>query len=44
MRVLAISQVEDTSHPLESKVLIGLTPAYGFKEPKLITFNFEDYI
>jgi hypothetical protein len=44
MRVLAISQVEDTDHPLKSKILVRLTPAYGFKEPNLIIFNFEDHI
>jgi hypothetical protein len=44
MRVLAISMVEGTEHPLKSKLLVRLTPAYGFKEPNLIIFNFEDHI
>jgi len=44
MKVLALSLQEDAAHPLKSKVLVRLTPAYGFKEPNLIIFNFEDHI
>ncbi|KAL2060898.1 hypothetical protein VTL71DRAFT_8950 [Oculimacula yallundae] len=44
MRVLAISLTEDVPHPLKSQVMVRLTPAYGFKEPNLIIFNFVDHI
>jgi len=44
MRVLALSVEEGAEHPLKSKLLVRLTPAYGFKEPNLIIFNFEDHI
>ncbi|KAF8856088.1 hypothetical protein BDZ45DRAFT_654548 [Acephala macrosclerotiorum] len=44
MRVLALSIEEDAPHPLQSKVLVRLTPAYGFKHPNLIIFNFLDHI
>lgn len=44
MKVLALSLQEEPKHPLKSKLLVRLTPAYGFKEPKLIIFNFEDHI
>ncbi|KAE8445992.1 hypothetical protein EG329_012631 [Mollisiaceae sp. DMI_Dod_QoI] len=44
MRVLALTLEEDAEHPLKSTVLVRLTPAYGFKEPNLIIFNFEDHI
>jgi hypothetical protein len=44
MRVLALSLQEDADHPLKSKLLVRLTPAYGFKEPNLIIFNFQDHI
>jgi len=44
LRVLAIGMVEGTEHPLKSTLLVRLTPAYGFKEPNLIIFNFQDHI
>lgn len=44
MRVLAICMKEDPDHPLKSTLLVRLTPAYGFKEPNLIIFNFKDHI
>jgi hypothetical protein len=44
MRVLALSLEERADHPLKSTLLVRLTPAYGFKEPNLIIFNFEDHI
>jgi hypothetical protein len=44
MRVLALSLKESASHPLKSKLLVRLTPAYNFKSPNLIIFNFADHI
>ncbi|RFU26468.1 hypothetical protein B7463_g9870, partial [Scytalidium lignicola] len=44
MKFLALSLEDSSDHPLKSKALVRLTPAYGFKEPKLIIFNFEDHI
>jgi len=44
MKVLALSIADKADHPLKSKLLVRLTPAYGFKEPNLIIFNFEDHI
>lgn len=44
MRVLALSLEEGAEHPLKSKLLVRLTPAYNFKEPNLIIFNFVDHI
>ena len=44
MRVLALSIEEDAEHPLKSKLLVRLTPAYGFKEPNLIIFNFQYHV
>ncbi|OWP03608.1 hypothetical protein B2J93_7626 [Marssonina coronariae] len=44
MRIIAISLTENQNHPLNSKVMVRLTPAYGFKEPSLIIFNFQDHI
>ncbi len=44
MKILALSLNENADHPLKSQLLARLTPAYGFKEPKLIIFNFEDHI
>ncbi|TVY81322.1 SET and MYND domain-containing protein [Lachnellula suecica] len=44
MRVLALSLEEGAEHPLKSELLVRLTPAYGFKEPNLIIFNFEDHV
>ncbi len=44
MRILALSLEENADHPLKSQLLVRLTPAYGFKDPKLIIFNFEDHI
>ncbi|CZS97211.1 uncharacterized protein RAG0_06374 [Rhynchosporium agropyri] len=44
MRVVALSLTEDVDHPLKSQVMVRLTPAYGFKEPNLIIFNFVDHI
>lgn len=44
MRVLALSIEEDADHPLKSTLLVRLTPAYGFKQPNLIIFNFEDHV
>lgn len=44
MRVLALSLTENKSHSLKSQLLVRLTPAYGFKEPNLIIFNFVDHI
>lgn len=44
LKVLALSLEENADHPLKSTLLVRLTPAYNFKEPKLIIFNFEDHI
>ncbi|TVY38344.1 hypothetical protein LSUB1_G002620 [Lachnellula subtilissima] len=44
MRVLALCLKEGADHPLKSTLLVRLTPAYGFKQPNLIIFNFEDHI
>ncbi|KAH6717318.1 hypothetical protein BKA61DRAFT_547131 [Leptodontidium sp. MPI-SDFR-AT-0119] len=44
MRIIALSLAEDVEHPLMSQVMVRLTPAYGFKEPNLIIFNFADHI
>ncbi len=44
MKVLALSLEEDADHPLKSTLLVRLTPAYGFNEPKLIIFNFADHV
>ncbi|KUJ09695.1 uncharacterized protein LY89DRAFT_657159 [Mollisia scopiformis] len=44
LRVLALTLEEAKEHPLLSKVLVRLTPAYGFKNPNLIIFNFTDHI
>jgi hypothetical protein len=44
MKVLAMSLQEKEDHPLRTRLLVRLTPAYGFKEPKLIIFNFQDHI
>lgn len=44
LRVLALSIHENVDHPLKSTLSVRLTPAYGFKEPNLIIFNFQDHI
>ncbi|PBP24796.1 MYND domain-containing protein [Diplocarpon rosae] len=44
MRIIAISVMENCNHPLNSQAMVRLTPAYGFKEPNLIIFNFQDHI
>ncbi|KAI9055033.1 hypothetical protein LZ554_002172 [Drepanopeziza brunnea f. sp. 'monogermtubi'] len=44
MRVVALSLAENLGHPLQSQAMVRLTPAYGFREPNLIIFNFADHI
>jgi hypothetical protein len=35
---------EKDEHPLRSKVMVRLTPAYNFAFPNLIIFNFSDHV
>lgn len=46
LRVLSqtLSDAEKEGHPLKSKVMVRLTPAYNFTVPNLIIFNFQDHV